>query len=69
MPLIQVYRQMSQGCLGAQLRDLHHLCFKCDNMDTELSWMKNQGMRILVEPQPGEAFENENIAFVFPATV
>jgi len=23
------------------------------------------GLRILVTPQPGEAFENQNIAFVF----
>ena len=27
--------------------------------------MKDKGLRILAPPQPGEAFENEEIAFVF----
>ncbi len=44
---------------------LHHLCFKCDNMNTQLELFKEQKIRILAEPQPGEAFENENIAFLY----
>ncbi len=44
---------------------LHHLCFKCDKLDTQLSTLEEMGMRVLVPPQPGEAFDNENIAFVF----
>lgn len=44
---------------------LHHLCFKCEDMDGELQRMKRMGLRILAPPQPGEAFENENIAFIF----
>ena len=44
---------------------LHHLCFKVDNMDQELDRLKNDGLRIIAKPQPGEAFDNENIAFVF----
>jgi len=44
---------------------LHHLCFKCEDMKIELNLMKSKGLRILTPPQPGEAFENENIAFVF----
>jgi methylmalonyl-CoA/ethylmalonyl-CoA epimerase len=44
---------------------LHHLCFKCEDMKIELDLMKTKGLRILAPPQPGEAFENENIAFVF----
>ncbi len=44
---------------------LHHLCFKCDNMETQLEICKEQRIRILTEPQPGEAFENENSAFLY----
>ncbi len=44
---------------------LHHLCFKCKDMDKELERLSGKGLRILTPPQPGEAFENENIAFVF----
>lgn len=43
---------------------LHHLCFMCKNLKNEISNLKEIGCRILVEPQPGEAFENENIAFI-----
>ncbi|MFH1215519.1 MAG: VOC family protein [Pseudomonadota bacterium] len=44
---------------------LHHLCFKCNNLAEELIKLQNFGLRLLCPPQPGEAFENENIAFVF----
>jgi len=44
---------------------LHHLCFKCPNIDDEISRLETLGLRILAEPQPGEAFENNNIAFLF----
>ncbi|MGI6396540.1 MAG: VOC family protein [Desulfomonilia bacterium] len=44
---------------------LHHLCFKCDDIEMELNVMKSKGLRILTPPQPGEAFENKDIAFVF----
>ncbi len=44
---------------------LHHLCFKCDDMAIELVRFKEQNLRILADPQPGEAFENENIAFLY----
>ena len=44
---------------------IHHLCFKCENMDSEIVKLKQLGLRILVEPQPGEAFESENISFIF----
>lgn len=44
---------------------LHHLCFKCDNMDKQLELFTEQKIRILAEPQPGEAFENEKIAFLY----
>ncbi|MCP4706401.1 MAG: hypothetical protein GY865_17520 [candidate division Zixibacteria bacterium] len=44
---------------------LHHLCFKCDDINNQLESFSNKGLRVLSPPQPGEAFENENIAFVF----
>lgn len=44
---------------------MHHICFKCKDMNRELQRLGEMGLRILTEPQPGEAFENENIAFIF----
>jgi methylmalonyl-CoA/ethylmalonyl-CoA epimerase len=44
---------------------LHHLCFKADNLENEMKRIDEEGARILVHPQPGEAFEMENIAFVY----
>lgn len=44
---------------------LHHLCFKCDDLDAQLERLGELGLKVLVPPQPGEAFENENIAFVY----
>jgi methylmalonyl-CoA/ethylmalonyl-CoA epimerase len=44
---------------------LHHLCFKCDDVGEEVDRLKSLGLRTLVEPQPGEAVENGNIAFVY----
>ncbi len=45
---------------------IHHICFKTDNIsDTIDEFKKNKKeVRVLVQPQPGEAFDNENIAFV-----
>lgn len=44
---------------------LHHLCFKCESLDEELARLQGQGMRLLAGPEPGEAFDNERIAFVY----
>lgn len=44
---------------------LHHLCFKCKNVEFEIDVLKEKGLRVLSPPQPGEAFENEKIAFLF----
>jgi len=44
---------------------LHHLCFKCSNVENELDRLKELGLKILAESQPGEAFENEMISFVY----
>jgi methylmalonyl-CoA/ethylmalonyl-CoA epimerase len=42
----------------------HHICFKCENIDKELEDLKKKGLITLVPPQPGEAFNNKNIAFL-----
>lgn len=44
---------------------LHHLCFKCDALPQEIERLKDLGLRLLSSPQPGEAFENESIAFLY----
>jgi methylmalonyl-CoA/ethylmalonyl-CoA epimerase len=44
---------------------LHHICFKCGNLDDELTRLNTLGGRTLSPPGPGEAFENKEIAFVF----
>lgn len=44
---------------------LHHLCFKCGELQYEITKMTEIGLRLLSSPQPGEAFENEKIAFVY----
>ena len=44
---------------------LHHICFRCENLSAALEELKKKGIHVLSEPQPGEAFENEKIAFVY----
>jgi len=44
---------------------MHHLCFKCDDLTAQLDELKAKGLRTIAPMQPGEAFDNENIAFVF----
>jgi methylmalonyl-CoA/ethylmalonyl-CoA epimerase len=44
---------------------LHHLCFRCESVDAELARLEALGLRVLAPPQPGEAFEDERIAFVY----
>lgn len=42
----------------------HHICFRCRDMSETLEELKSEGLKILVQPQPGEAFNNKNIAFL-----
>jgi len=42
----------------------HHLCFKCEDMEQQIRELNNRGLITLVAPQPGEAFENAEIAFL-----
>jgi methylmalonyl-CoA/ethylmalonyl-CoA epimerase len=43
----------------------HHICFKCDNLEGKIDELKTKGVRLLVPPQPGEAFGNKDIAFLW----
>ena len=42
----------------------HHLCFRVEDMEEQLHELKEKGLIMLVPPQPGEAFNNHNIAFL-----
>jgi len=44
---------------------LHHLCFKGTSLGSEIDRLTALGARVLAPPQPGEAFENEDIAFLY----
>jgi methylmalonyl-CoA/ethylmalonyl-CoA epimerase len=43
---------------------LHHLCFRCGALQTEIPLLQKRGARLLVPPEPGEAFNNHQIAFL-----
>jgi methylmalonyl-CoA/ethylmalonyl-CoA epimerase len=43
---------------------LHHICFKSEALDKDLKDLQNYGARLIASPQPGEAFENDKIAFL-----
>ena len=47
---------------------LHHLCFRCDDMNAEIDRLSSKGARLIVAPEPGEAFNNNNIAFLWVET-
>lgn len=42
---------------------LHHLCFRCQNLEVQIPILEAQEAKFLVPPQPGEAFRNNDIAF------
>jgi len=42
----------------------HHICFKCSDLEEKIDELKSKGLKLLVPPQPGEAFNNNNIAFL-----
>jgi methylmalonyl-CoA/ethylmalonyl-CoA epimerase len=42
----------------------HHLCFKCSNVSEKIGELSGKGVITLVQPQPGEAFNNNKIAFL-----
>lgn len=42
----------------------HHICFKCSDMNQEMAELSHKGLITLVQPQEGEAFNNNKIAFL-----
>jgi len=44
---------------------LHHLWLRCESVDAEIIRLEELGLRVIVPPLPGEAFEDERIAFVY----
>jgi len=44
---------------------LHHLYFRCASVSEEVARLRGAALRVLTPPQPGEAFENRQIAFVY----
>lgn len=42
---------------------LHHLCFRCDDLAIQIPLLQEQGARFIVPSEPGEAFNNRQIAF------
>jgi methylmalonyl-CoA/ethylmalonyl-CoA epimerase len=44
---------------------LHHLCFRCESVDAEVVRLQGLGLRVLAPQQPGEAFVDEMIAFLY----
>lgn len=43
---------------------LHHLCFRVDDLNASLEALRSTGARVVSPPQPGEAFDEEPIAFM-----
>jgi methylmalonyl-CoA/ethylmalonyl-CoA epimerase len=44
---------------------LHHLAFKTQNVADGVQDLESKGARVLTPPQPGEAFDEADIAFAF----
>lgn len=42
----------------------HHICFRCSDINEQITELTSKGLIKLVAPQPGEAFNNHNIAFL-----
>ena len=44
---------------------LHHICFKAADVDAACAELTSKGARLLAPPQPGEAFDDQLIAFLY----
>jgi len=42
---------------------LHHLCFRCEDLQVQIPILEAQEAKFLVPPEPGEAFKGNAIAF------
>ena len=43
---------------------LHHLCFRCADVASQIPLLEEKGAIPVVPPEPGEAFNNHRIAFL-----
>jgi methylmalonyl-CoA/ethylmalonyl-CoA epimerase len=42
----------------------HHICFRCEDVRSKIEELKEHNLRLLTPPQPGEAFNSHDIAFM-----
>jgi methylmalonyl-CoA/ethylmalonyl-CoA epimerase len=56
-PLVEFIKERGGG--------LHHLAFKTQNVAEGVRDLESKGARVLTPPQPGEAFDEADIAFAF----
>jgi methylmalonyl-CoA/ethylmalonyl-CoA epimerase len=42
----------------------HHICFRCENINSKIEELTDKGLRLLTPPEPGEAFNSNQIAFM-----
>jgi methylmalonyl-CoA/ethylmalonyl-CoA epimerase len=56
-PLVEFIKERGGG--------LHHLAFKTENVADGVQDLESKGARVLTPPQPGEAFDEADIAFAF----
>jgi methylmalonyl-CoA/ethylmalonyl-CoA epimerase len=42
----------------------HHLCFKCNDIHKQTEELIGKGLKLIVPPEPGDAFNNGEIAFL-----
>ena len=42
----------------------HHLCYRCEDLSLTMAELRGKGLLTLQSPQPGEAFNNHEIAFL-----
>mgnify|MGYP000898990166 FL=1 len=42
----------------------HHLCYRCGDLKHTMAQLREKGLLTLQAPQPGEAFNNHDIAFL-----
>jgi methylmalonyl-CoA/ethylmalonyl-CoA epimerase len=41
----------------------HHICFRCKDLPSQVEELMAKNVKMLAPPQPGEAFNNHDIAF------
>lgn len=44
---------------------VHHLCFRCGDLQAVIPLLQAKGARLIVPPEPGEAFDDHPITFLF----